>query len=265
MAATTINLKRRFLWTASAAGLLIAVSLISTPPAQGQFGIELAPILAMMHEVQSVMSNTITPILSNVNSTETNMRGFQQTVMYPEAEIRSFQSLAPEMLGRMTASGRMFSSPVNSAELANPQALESTLLSANPNSVGSVSSSYTKVYGALPPSSTIDPNLRNVIDMNDADAEDGMKLAVKLDAMADTEETLSKQYIQQLGSTAPGNAALIEAQAAAWNLQANAYTEQALDELLRLDAARTAYRDYEVKAAAGGHQNALGTLTAPIQ
>lgn len=263
MSEHTINGKKRFLWSAGAAGLLVAGALFYPTPARAQFGLSFAAIMAMLKSVESVMSTTITPTLSTINQTESHIKAYQQTVMYPESEIARFQALAPEMLGEMNSMHSMFSSPLNSATLAAPHAFESTILSANPNTVSSVNSGYSSVYGALPPSTEITPQLRTVVDMNDADAEDGLKLAVKLDAIANTEETLAQQYMKQLGSSAPGNAALIEAQAGAMSLEADAYTQQAFDEMLRLQASEAAYQGFRTKREAVAHQGALDTVVNP--
>lgn len=259
-----INGKKRFWWAAGAAGALILAGLDAPTPASAQFA--LGPVLAMLSVVESVMKNTITPTLKAINSVQSNMQSFQQTVMYPENEISEFHSLASGSLGEMTSMHSLFTLPVNSATLAAPRAFESTILGANPNSIGNLGASYTKVYGALPPSTQVSAPVRTVIDMNDADAQDGDKLAVKLDAIANTEQTLSTQYMKQLGSSAPGNAALIEAQAEAMNLEAGAYTQQALDELLRLQAAEAAYRGSVIKSAATAHQTVLNSAVAqPIE
>jgi hypothetical protein len=95
-----------------------------------------------------------------------------------------------------------------------------------------------------------------VVDMSDAQAQAAMKKAVQLDGIANQEEQVSQQLMLQLATAAPGTASLISAQAAAWNLQAQGYTQGGFAQLLRLDSAGTAYSGYEMKHMSASHQNA---------
>jgi len=139
-------------------------------------------------------------------------------------------------------------------------ALEQQLLSANSGNVGSIQSNYTSVYGALPASTAIPADSRIAMDMTDAQAQAAMKKAIALDAIANREEQLSQQMMQQLSSSAPGSGSLISAQAAAWNLQANAYSQGAIAQLLRLESASTAYSGYQMKHMSASHQTANQTV-----
>jgi hypothetical protein len=93
------------------------------------------------------------------------------------------------------------------------------------------------------------------VDMNDAQAQASFKKAIQLDALASREEQLSQQMMQQLSSTSPGSASMVAAQAAAWNLQAHAYSQEGLAQLLRVSSAETAYSGYQVKHASATHQS----------
>jgi hypothetical protein len=160
----------------------------------------------------------------------------------------------------MTTAQNLFRTPVNSATLPQTIALEQQLLSANSGSVGSIQSNYTTVYGTLPASTAMPADSRIAMDMSDAQAQAAMKKAIALDAIANREEQLSQQMMQQLSSSAPGSGSLISAQAAAWNLQANAYSQGAIAQLLRLESASTAYSGYEMKHMSASHQTANQTV-----
>ena len=255
---STSKAKRKFLWTAAGSLAAVVLCLFSAKPASAQF--DMGVILAMMTSIQQVITSTITPILTTVNSVESNIKQFQQTVMYPMSEINQVKSMATSFGSQMTNMQNQFKNPVNSTTLSATSNLEKQLLGGNPNSVASIASSYSSVYGSLPSSTSVSSDVRTVVDMNDAQAQDGFKTAVKLDAIATTEAQLSQQYMQQLASTAPGNAPLVQAQAAAWNLQASAYTQQALAELLRVQAAETAYQSFLVKHANTQHQQTIKNL-----
>jgi hypothetical protein len=73
--------------------------------------------------------------------------------------------------------------------------------------------------------------------MGDAVAMASMKKAIALDALADSEMTVSQQLMNELQTTAPGNVPMISAQAEAWILQAHAYTQSGTAQLLRAQSA----------------------------
>jgi hypothetical protein len=61
-----------------------------------------------------------------------------------------------------------------------------------------------------------------------------MKRSIAIDAIADQELQAADQIMSALQGTAPGTAEMIGAQAGAWLVRSNAYTQQALAELMRL-------------------------------
>src|SRR5262245_14997722 len=72
--------------------------------------------------------------------------------------------------------------------------------------------------------------------MTDAAAQAAMKRAIAIDEMADLELEASDRILQEVQAAAPGSAPIIEAGAAAWLVRANAHTQAALTELMRLRA-----------------------------
>ena len=63
-----------------------------------------------------------------------------------------------------------------------------------------------------------------------------MKRAIAIDEITDLEMQAADQIIQEVQAAAPGTAPIVEAGAAAWLVRSNAYTQQALTELMRLRA-----------------------------
>jgi hypothetical protein len=61
-----------------------------------------------------------------------------------------------------------------------------------------------------------------------------MKRSIEIDAIADVEMQAATTLNQNLAQAAPGTAPMIEAEAAAWLVRANAYTQSALGELIRI-------------------------------
>jgi phage-related protein len=247
--------KKQFLWTATVSGLVVVCTLFSARPASAQF--DSAAILAMLSSVMSTMNSAITPVMKVLNTVNSDMKTFQQTVMYPQTEIQRVQAFATSAGKQMTSMQKLFTTPVNSATLSNTITLESQLLGGNANNIGNIASSYSNVFGTLPSSTALSASTRTTTDASDAVAQDAYKKAVQLDSIANTEQQLASQYLQQLQSTAPGNATLIQAQAAAWNLQASAYTQQAYNEMLRIKASSIAIQSSQIKQAVTSHQTTL--------
>jgi hypothetical protein len=81
-----------------------------------------------------------------------------------------------------------------------------------------------------------------MVDMTDAAAQAAMKRAIEIDALADLELQAASQLNQSIQTAAPGSAPIIEAQADAWLIRANAYTQSATADLMRLRVDRSRQR-----------------------
>jgi len=57
------------------------------------------------------------------------------------------------------------------------------------------------------------PAVRTITDMTDAQAQDAMKRAIEIDALADAELQEADQMGQQITAAAPGSAPILEAEA----------------------------------------------------
>jgi hypothetical protein len=89
--------------------------------------------------------------------------------------------------------------------------------------------------------------IRDVTDVTDAEAQAAMKKSVEIDALADLELQAAEQMNQQLKTAAPGSAPILEAQASAWVVRANAYTQCAMAELVRVRSIDLANRGAQMK------------------
>jgi hypothetical protein len=85
------------------------------------------------------------------------------------------------------------------------------------------------------------------VDMTDAEAQAAMKKAVEIDALADLELQAAEQINEQLQTAAPGSAAILEAQTSAWVVRANAYTQSAMAELVRVRSIELANQGAQMK------------------
>jgi hypothetical protein len=92
--------------------------------------------------------------------------------------------------------------------------------------------------------------IRDLVDMTDAEAQAALKKALELDALSDVELAAADQINQQIQNAAPGSAPILEAQAAAWLVRANAYTQSAMAELIRVRSIDLANSGAQMKFSA---------------
>ena len=91
--------------------------------------------------------------------------------------------------------------------------------------------------------------------MGDAQAQDALKKAIELDAFAAREMEVAQKLNQQIAASAPGTAPMLDAEASAWVVQANAYTQMGMAELLRVNSASLSNRGGALKDSTTQMQN----------
>jgi hypothetical protein len=251
--------------------LVLIVSLIAPQPVRAQFGIDWPAIIAAINSIGSAIANTIGPalraingVLGTLNQLMSSLQAFFVNIVYPQSAITRAQGLVGAVGGLYTQSQAISGVNVASATLPNPQQLEQLLLSRNPMNVPGVSANYQTVYQTVPVPQNASPQTRDLIDMSDAAAQDAMKRAIAIDAIADAEMQAANQINNQLAQAAPGTAPMVEAEAAAWLVRANAYTQSALGDVIRVRAVTLANSGAQLKFNAANsaqiRQNALDSL-----
>jgi len=247
--------RRGFVWTwrhkIRAAVLLLIVILAVPTPVRSQFIDPCCAIItAGLGSISSALSGVIGGGLNGILSIEQDISTFEQTVIWPQTLINQARSLVANMQGIFTQMEGVMRIPVNSATLPATQQFEQNLLSGDPNQIAQTSTQYLSVYGAVPDAATASPQTRDVVDMTDAAAQAAMKRAIEIDALADLELQAADQINQNIATAAPGSAPIIEAQADAWLVRANAYTQAATADLMRVRAVDLADQSATVKNGA---------------
>jgi hypothetical protein len=232
--------------------------------AQGQFGIDLAAILAAISKVESLMSTYVAAPLKTINQAQQSIGSYEQQVVYPITAINQAKNSVTQFENQFTQIGSMFRVNVSSATLPQSQNLESLLLSRNTGNVPSVSSQFQNVYGVVMPQNAASPQVRNMTDMTDAQAQDAMKRAIEIDALADAELAQAEKMGQQISTAAPGSAPILEAEADVWLVRANAYTQAALAELMRTRGIDIANQSKAAKLASTANSNNSGLINGAL-
>jgi len=235
-------------------GLVFA--LIAPRPAKSQFMDPCCVVIAAgLSTIAATLSHVVGGGLNNILSVDRSMQSFEQTTVWPPAQIGQAQSLVGILGGTNTQIQNVMRIPVNSATLPAPQQLEQTLLSADPNLISQTSPNYTAVYGPVPDQTAASQYARNRIDMADAVAQAAMKRAIAIDQLANLEIQAANKINESIQSAAPGSAPIIEAQADAWLVRANAYTQAATADLMRVRAIDLADAGADVKSGAANTTN----------
>jgi hypothetical protein len=217
--------------------------------ARSQLGLDpcCAIISAGLSTISNLLSSAVAKPLGAIQQLEQQAANFEQQVVFPIAALNQARGLASQFQGQFTQMKQTFQLSVSSATLPTPQQLEKNLLSRNPNSVPQISGNYAALYGVVMPATDAPPQVRDLVDMTDAEAQAAMKKAVEIDALADLELQAAEQINQQLQTAAPGSAAILEAQASAWLVRANAYTQSAMAELVRVRSIELANNGAQLK------------------
>ena len=244
--------------------VVLGVLAILPTHANGQFGIDTAAILAALSKMQSLMNTYIAAPLRTINQYEQSTAKYEQEVMYPLNAINQARTSVIQFENQFNQVSGMFRVNVSSATLPQSQNLESLLLSRNAGNVPTISGQFQNVYGVVMPQNAASAQMRTMTDMTDAQAQDAMKRAIEIDALADAELNEANQMGQQISQAAPGSAEILEAEADVWVVRANAYTQAALAELMRTRGIDLANQSKASKLATADNTNNNGLINGAL-
>jgi hypothetical protein len=232
-------------------GLAIVVALLPSE-ARSQLGLD--PCCAMMqiglNTISGLLRNSVAMPLGSIQQSQQQSANFEQQVVFPMAAISQARNMAVQFQSQFVQMRQLFQLPISSATLPTPQLLEQSLLSANPGAMPQIASNYSTLYGTVMPPANAPQPVRNMVDMTDAEAQAAMKKAVEIDALANLELQAAEQINQQLQTAAPGSSTILEAETAAWLVRANAYTQSAMAELVRVRSIELANSSGQLKFSA---------------
>lgn len=266
MSRSTLSRLWRFFRNAAAAvcGLAILIALLPSK-ARSQLGLD--PCCAMMqvglNTISGVLRNSVAAPLSSIQQSQQQSANFEQQVVFPLAAINQARNMALQFEGTFVQMRQLFQTPVASATLPVPQMLEQSLLSRNPGAVPQITTNYSALYGTVIPPANAPQPVRNLVDITDAEAQAAMKKAIEIDALADLELQAAEQINQQLQNAAPGTATILESETAAWLVRANAYTQSAMAELVRVRSIELANQSGQFKFAAS-HTSSLHSTGSQV-
>lgn len=253
------SLRRKLIRPGTKYVVLALLCLLILPiGARGQLGLDpcCAIISAGLNSISSLLKSVVAQPLAAIQQNEQQRVTFEQQIIYPVTSINNAHALITQLQNPLRQMTQLYRLPVNSATLAAPRQLEQLLLSHNPQMTAQVGQNYAAVYGTVMAPEDAPQPMRDVVDAADAEAQAALKRAIELDALADVELAAADQMNQEIRNAAPGSAPILDAQAAAWNVRANAYTQSALAELMRVHSIDLANTSARIKFSA----NSTATL-----
>jgi hypothetical protein len=252
--------------TVLAALVLLLTAIIAPRKVQGQLPSPCCAILAAgLGTINSSLINVIGGGLSAINTVLSDIRQFEQTVIWPQQAITRALGMAGQIQSFYAQMRAIFQIPIATATLANPRQLESILLSRSAGQIQNTTAGYASVYGVVPTPQNAPPPVRDLIDMTDSTAQDAMERAIAIDAIADQELAAADQIASNVQSSTPGTAPIIEAQADAWLIRAHACTQSALADLMRVRAIDLANNGAHLKLGSTWAVNTQQDINTSLQ
>ncbi len=252
--------------TVLAALVLLSTAVVAPRKVQGQLPSPCCAILAAgLGTINNSLINVIGGGLSAINTVLSDIRQFEQTVVWPQQAIRRALGMAGQIQGFYAQMRAIFQIPIATATLANPRQLESILLSRSAGQIPNTTTGYASVYGVVPTPQNAPPPVRDLIDMTDSTAQDAMERAIAIDAIADQELAAADQIASNVQTSTPGTAPIIEAQADAWLIRAHAYTQSALADLMRVRAIDLANNGAHLKLGSAWAVNTQQDINNSLQ
>jgi hypothetical protein len=248
----------------SVVGLALVVLLLPDK-ARSQLGLDpcCAIISVGLNSISKLLSGVVAKPLAQIQQTEQIDSDFEQNIVFPVASLKEAQALAVRSQSQFSQMRQIFQFQVSSATLPTPKQLEQVLLSRNLGNISQITQHFNGLYGSIMPATDAPQALRDAVDMTDAEAQAAMKKSVEIDALADLELQAAEEINQQLQTASPGEAAILDAQASAWLVRANAYSQSAMAELVRVRSIELANRGTQMKFSTS-HSNLLQTKGSDV-
>lgn len=254
---------------AVAIALMLLTGLMVPTQAQSLLpGIDTIAVVTALDGIATALRNVVGPalsamseILGEIQNAVSKLLDFLDNVVYPQAAIDRAKALAGTIQRVFQAIRGVMNQPVHSATLPNPRHLERIVLSKNPAEIATVTGAFRRVYQPIPAATQAPPEMRDLIDMTDAEAQAAMKRSIAIDQIAEQTMDAADQVSQELAVAAPGTAPMVEAVAVALLVRAHAHTQAAMAELMRVRAIALANDGAQLKINAAHADQARRTFS----
>ena len=233
--------------------IVLGVSLVLVP-FTARAGV--TDIITLLNTITSTIQNAIGDVLTQIETINADAKQMQQELVWPLALIdqtRSFVTQIRSQLGTLTM--QIHSVAVSSATLAGPKQLESLLRGGQSAGLPQLQPAFTTVFGQVPAPADATPVDRNLVDMDDAAANDAFKTAVMSDQTTTQMLAVADAVERETATSAPGSAPMLSVQAEIASLESQALLQKTLAAELRQEAVRVAHDNMLRKQSAAATRN----------
>jgi hypothetical protein len=195
--------------------MLIALGLISPPPAEAQLGA--LAVAAAAAAVVNLINNTIGGLLGTANGLLGSINNFVQAlvnlwenIVYPINLINQARMLVNQLVAQFRGLVAAIDNiNVRSATLPNPSALELIMRNGSVADFAQFNQTFRTTFQPLPPATDIGPGDLQRVDMSDALAMDTLKALKASDNVVGLTLQASQMIEDEAAQTAPGSAAYL--------------------------------------------------------
>lgn len=233
---------------------VLIVSLCLVPSTARAAG--LGDIVSLLKTITSTIQGAIGGALNEIQNLDSLLNTFRQQIIWPLTAINQAKAFVTStraqyghlMFGIVTIRN-------NSATLGSPSQLESLFRSGQSASIGQVQPAYTSVYSTVPAPASAQPQLRNMMDMDDALAMGSLKTTVLSDQTTQGVLALADSIEQQSATAAPGSGPMLSTHAQVAELDTQALIAKVLAAELRAEAAKLAHENALLKQSSTATRN----------
>jgi hypothetical protein len=218
---------------------VVVTSLLAPQPVQAQAG-----ILSIIQAVLNVINGIINDALTGISTARSAFNDFRQLTLFPVGLINAAKS---QILGMVAHFRQPMASILNlnlkSATLPAPQGLESMLRGHQITILGNIPQGFMGTFGDLPATTDANATDRAMSDIDDAFAQDSLKLTVATDSATDVELQQADVLEDAASQSAPGSAPFLTAAALSATVRSQALVQKMYAAELREEAAHLAHNN----------------------
>jgi hypothetical protein len=230
----------------------ITVTFLAVPqPVQAQGG-----IVTIIQQILTLINGIIHQALTAVNAARSAFNNFRQLTIFPQQLIQQARSRILGMIGkfRQVMAG-ILNLSLKSASLPTPQSLESIVRGHQVSGIAIMSSAFSGTFGATPAATDANAIDRATADIDDALAQDSLKLTVAADSATDVELRAADSLEDAAAQSAPGSAPFLAAAALSATVRSQALVQRMYAAELREEAAHLAHSNELRKHGATSSSN----------
>lgn len=255
------TLRSRKAMAAALVGAIVVTALVAPIQAEAQ-----GSILTVVQQIVNLINGVINNALTAVNTARSAINNYRQLTLFPQNLLNAARSQISGMIGKFRQSmANIVNLNLQSASLSAPQNLETLLRGHQTSGITNISQSFSNTFGTMPATTDASPSDRTLVDVDDALAQDSLKMAVATDSATDVELQQADSLEDAASQSAPGSAPFLTASALSATIRSQALVQKMYAAELREEAAKLAHENVLKKQGAASATNLRQALQSLLQ